>query len=344
MTVPFRVDPESGKRPAQPDPFLEFASERPSKSILGPADTPRALAESAPLIAPAPDAPPIDHTYHEDRRGSAINPSLAFAIGVAGVVMAVVGYYQLGQFLSDRAQAETQAQIEAAAAAAAPAPPPAPGRLDIASDPAGASVTLDGAAIGVTPLSLEEIKPGLHEIILTQGPTTVTRTVELSPGGTAVVTAVLGTPEVPAASASNSGAAAGLGWVTFDSPIELRVLDRGRLRGSTRSRVNLGAGTYELELVSDIYEVRQLVPARVGAGRGTRIAVPLPSGTVSINAIPWADVWVDGTPVGTTPLANLALKVGSHEVVFRHPTLGERRQTVMVKATTPARLGVDLSR
>jgi hypothetical protein len=185
---------------------------------------------------------------------------------------------------------------------------------------------------------------------MTRGTSTVTRTVELTAGGTATVTAVMavsvpeGKPAAAVAASSAPALPANAGWVTFESPIELRILDRGRPRGSTRGRLALAEGAYELELVSDIYEIRQSVSAKIGAGRSTRIAVPLPSGSLSINALPWADVWVDGSPVGTTPLANLTLKVGNHEVLFRHPTLGERQETVVVKAVTPARLGVNLIR
>ena len=136
---------------------------------------------------------------------------------------------------------------------------------------------------------------------------------------------------------------ANAGFVTFVSPIELRILDRVP-RGSTRGRLTLTEGAYDFELVSDIYEIRQSVSAQIGAGRSTTVVVPLPSGSLSINALPWADVWVDGSPVGTTPLANLTLKVGNHAVLFRHPTLGERQETVVVKAVTPARLGVNLIR
>ena len=53
---------------------------------------------------------------------------------------------------------------------------------------------------------------------------------------------------------------------------------------------------------------------------------------------------IDGRPVGTTPLANLSLPIGSHEIVWKHPQLGERRQTVTVTASMPARIGVDFSR
>ena len=50
--------------------------------------------------------------------------------------------------------------------------------------------------------------------------------------------------------------------------------------------------------------------------------VSVPNGSLSINALPWADVWIDGRSVGTTPLGNLSVPVGIHEIVWRHPELG----------------------
>ena len=40
-------------------------------------------------------------------------------------------------------------------------------------------------------------------------------------------------------------------------------------------------------------------------------------------------------PIGETPIGNYSLPIGSHEVVLRHPELGERRQTVMVGVGAP---------
>jgi hypothetical protein len=48
--------------------------------------------------------------------------------------------------------------------------------------------------------------------------------------------------------------------------------------------------------------------------------------------------------VGQTPLANLSLALGTHEIVFRHPDLGERKQTIVVTAKGPNRIAVDLTR
>lgn len=90
-------------------------------------------------------------------------------------------------------------------------------------------------------------------------------------------------------------------------------------------------------------------PSRGGARRGVPTAGrspvnpgPLvPVGFLSINARPWADVWIDGHAVGTTPLGNLRVAVGRHEIVWRHPQLGERRQAIDVVADVPSRISVD---
>jgi hypothetical protein len=53
-------------------------------------------------------------------------------------------------------------------------------------------------------------------------------------------------------------------------------------------------------------------------------------------------VWVDGDRVGDTPMGNISLPIGIHDVLFRHPELGEQRQTVTVTLNGPARLSVDM--
>jgi hypothetical protein len=72
------------------------------------------------------------------------------------------------------------------------------------------------------------------------------------------------------------------------------------------------------------------------------VNVKLPMGSIAINAIPWAEVWVDGDKAGDTPIGNLSVTIGKHEVTFRHPEFGEAHQTVTVTMSGPARLSVDL--
>ena len=69
-----------------------------------------------------------------------------------------------------------------------------------------------------------------------------------------------------------------------------------------------------------------------------------PDGRVSVNAVPWAQVSIDGKLVGETPLANLPLPVGEHEIAFRHPQLGEQIQKVIVKSSALTRVSASLAR
>jgi len=58
--------------------------------------------------------------------------------------------------------------------------------------------------------------------------------------------------------------------------------------------------------------------------------------------LPWADVWIDGERVGETPIGNLSLPIGPHEIVFRHPDLGEQKYAATVSLKGPVRVSVDL--
>jgi hypothetical protein len=213
------------------------------------------------------------------------------------------------------------------------APIASTGRLEITSDVAGAPVAVDGVARGVTPLLLDDIEPGSHRVAIGAGASAVYRTVTVEAGATATVVA----STVPAGASG--------GWVTFVSPIDMQVIENGQVLGTTgATRLMLPAGRHELELVAEPYRFRTTAMALVGVGRTITIPVSVPNGRLSINAVPWADVWLNGNPLGSTPLANIAVPIGDHTVIWRHPELGERRQTVRVTADTPARVGVDLNR
>jgi PEGA domain len=210
-------------------------------------------------------------------------------------------------------------------------PAPTTGRLEIGSDPPGAQVRVDNASRGTTPLSIASVAPGEHTVVISSGDTVVTRRVTVTAGATATVVA------------SMTAAQATGGFVSFNVPIELQVFEQGTLVGtSAADRIMLPAGRHELQLVNAALEFRRNVSVQVAAGRSSTVPVALPDGSISVNALPWADVLIDGRPVGTTPLANIPVPIGRHEVVFRHPQLGERKQTVTVTATTPVRIGMNL--
>jgi len=62
----------------------------------------------------------------------------------------------------------------------------------------------------------------------------------------------------------------------------------------------------------------------------TRIHFPpgVPVGHLHVNAMPWAEIEVDGVPVGETPLGALRLPYGAHRVVARFPDGSVAQRTV----------------
>ena len=81
---------------------------------------------------------------------------------------------------------------------------------------------------------------------------------------------------------------------------------------------------------------------RIFAGRGAPVSLTIPRVTMNINALPWAEVFVDGTRIGDTPLANVTQSIGEHEIVFRHPQFGEKRQMVRLTLRDSLRISVDM--
>jgi hypothetical protein len=136
-----------------------------------------------------------------------------------------------------------------------------------------------------------------------------------------------------------------VGFVEIDAPMELEVFEEGRHLGSGRAlRFSLPAGKHTLEVVNRAFGLRTETTVNVPGGRSVSVSVPMPNGSLSINALPWAEVWVDGRAIGQTPIGNLSVSLGSHEVIWRHPEHGERRQMVLVNSLDPVRLGIDWNR
>jgi len=134
------------------------------------------------------------------------------------------------------------------------------------------------------------------------------------------------------AAANGRSASGGSGRLRVSSAIELRVFMDGQMIGSSAGALTVSEGFHRFEFVNDTFEFRLTRNVTVRSGKVEQVNVVLPNGRLNINATPWAEVTIDGRAAGETPLANLALPIGVHEIVFRHPQLGERRQTVVVKA------------
>jgi hypothetical protein len=219
-----------------------------------------------------------------------------------------------------------------AAAVSAASPDPALGsQLEVTSDPSGAHVSVDDRARGSTPLTLD-VSPGPHTVVVSDGTTTSRKTVNAVAGGTATLLA------------SFAPAAVSAGWLTIHSPLDLQVRESDSLLGVTSAdRLMMAAGRHVLDLSNADVAFQTRLTVVVEPGKTATSTVAIPNGSLSLNALPWANVTLDGEALaGTTPFANLEVPIGPHEIVWMHPQLGERRQTVIVTTKGPVRVVVDL--
>ena len=184
------------------------------------------------------------------------------------------------------------------------------------------------------PASIPQIQP------IQQAPASAPTPVVVSAGAASLSQKL---PEIRALRAP--GDAVRTGGLRVAAPIELHVLEGERVVGSTTDGpIIIGAGPHELDFVNSAigFRVRQTVNVR--AGQITSFSVAVPNGTLNINAQPWAAVSIDGTAVGETPLGNLSVVPGEHEIVFSHPQLGERREKANVRPGVETRIAVNLQK
>lgn len=212
---------------------------------------------------------------------------------------------------------------------------PETGYLAIQSDPPGARVFVDGTERGIAPLTVPDLAPGEHTVVLQGGEGVSAKHVVIVQAGAQASLVAPIAAAVPAGPVS--------GWISVKAPVTIEILQNGRMIGSSDSdRVMLASGKHELEFVNETLNLRMSRTVQITPGKVTPLKLDLPRGVVHLNASPWAEVWIDGQRAGDTPLGNISLPLGPHEVVFRHPQLGEKRHAISVTAGVPVRLSVDM--
>jgi hypothetical protein len=184
------------------------------------------------------------------------------------------------------------------------------GRLSILTDPPGARVTVDDRLRGVSPLVIDDLAEGEHIITVRADAGSARRTVAVSAAVAKEVVFSLPRSTAPTA-----------GWLAVASPFPVDIIEGDEVIGTS--------GTAKITLLS---------------GRTASVEVKPPTGLLNVNATPWADVLIDGRPAGQTPLGNIELPIGPHEITFRHPELGDRTRRVVVAAQGVSRVAENLTR
>jgi hypothetical protein len=133
------------------------------------------------------------------------------------------------------------------------------------------------------------------------------------------------------------------GWISVNVPVNMQIYENQRLLGSSQTdRIMVSVGRHELEVVNEALGYRATKIVNVARDQTASIKIDLPKAPMALNALPWAQVWIDGVRVGETPIGSVLLSIGPHEVVFRHPVYGERRSVINVTLPGPTKVAVDM--
>jgi len=291
-----------------------------------------------PAIAETPEIPaviePPDAIEPPRERGPIISEELRERVSgwmprvIAGAALVVLG--SVGVSYGPAAWQTIAARMRTATAPPRPKPAPPPkatGTVDIASTPSGARIKLDGAARGVTPLTIDDVQPGRHEVVLESSVGTVQRAITVTAGATATV---------------NESIFAG--FLVVYSPFDLSIAEGARAyQLDDRSQLMLAPGHHELRFANRALGYEETRAVDLAPGQKLTISITPPPSTLTVTSTDAADVWVDGKRLGSTPFSSTAIALGTHNIVVRRSNGDERRSTITV-TMKPFVLAVDFSK
>jgi hypothetical protein len=254
-------------------------------------------------------------------------PWKLIAAGAVLIILTIA--IRFGYTPSDTPIMEVVRQVTPAPAAKQAPPPVATtaGALMITTQPPGARVSIDGKPAGETPLTLDTIKPGRHVITL------------VSPSGASAKRTV----RVEAGRPLTLDVALFAGFANISAPFVVEISENGKALGTNEEQVILSPGTHTLRLANKELGYVGTETVEIQPGEVTRVSVD-PRGRANINAAPWAEVWIDGEKAGETPLANVAVRLGIREFVFKNPRFPDRKVVATITAGTPATISVDFNK
>jgi len=181
------------------------------------------------------------------------------------------------------------------------------GTANIDSDPADAVTLLDGNDVGMTPVSLTDIKIGTYDVELQkEGYVSFKKTIRIKAGKVNSLTTKL--VEMT-------------GSVKVDSkPSDAVVVINGKKIGNTPTIISdLAAGKYQLEVMMDCYETWS-DSVNIDPGKESTVTAELQTkaASININSEPSnATILIDNKEVGTTPKIVADLSYEEHLVEVR---------------------------
>jgi len=201
---------------------------------------------------------------------------------------------------------------------------PVAGEIRIASAPEGAKVYINGRCTGYeTPTHLYDLRPGTHTVeVKKEGFRAWKHEVTVRPSETLELSDIRLEPA--------------FGRLNLLASPWAEVYHRRKKLGTTPlANIRFLEGRHTLVLRNPVLKVEKEITVRILAGKLTKKHVDMTrgiTGRLRITVTPWAHVYIDGKPVGTTPLTPLNLPPGAHEIRLENDTLKAKRSfTVMIE-------------
>ena len=198
--------------------------------------------------------------------------------------------------------------------------------LPVRTQPAGATVTLDGApAPGVTPLELKldaEVEHRVQVALEGYAP----QELRLKPGAAPAALELALEKQLPP------------GALAVSSPYAVDVVWRGRSLAKAESspRVQLASGRQQVTLVAPSVFLKADFTVEVPAGGEATLTAP-ELGRLNVRATPEnCQIFVDDVFVDYPPIRERPLAAGRHNVSFKWPDGKQAQQAVEVKEGKPA--------
>ncbi len=240
---------------------------------------------------------------------------LILALGSLGALAVLaVGWFALRRG-APPARAPLAAVVEerpspaAPATAPAPAPPPAPAASPPPPVPPEATAVAPAPA-PPTPAPAPPAQPDGAQTVAATSPPPRAAPIEGGRGGS--------TPSGPVQPRQ------GRGFLTVRSSPWCDVyLDGTKIGVTPISRYELPSGRHFLVLKNQKEGAYRETSVKVEPGREAKEALVFGQGTLDIRVQPWAQVFVDGKPLGMTPLKPLALLAGTHELRLVNHEIGK---------------------
>jgi serine/threonine protein kinase len=137
-----------------------------------------------------------------------------------------------------------------------------------------------------------------------------------------------------------------MGTLSVDAKPWAEVLVDGQPKGTTPlAAINLTAGKHRVTLRNPNLQAEESFEVLIESGKTVSRVLNLAKAArayLNINVRPWADVYIDGKKVGTTPMAEVPVDAGSHSIRLFNPSLN-KEQVVKVNLAPNQKQDINIS-